>query len=304
MRLESIHTNADKYQFRESAFSERTVEAIVSEGIDPAKFDPIPIVKDGGRWVVAGDGHSRLEACRRLAADDRLPRSWRRAGAWEIPTREVRAADALRLAHSANLSRDQFKPLEEARIFKARVDEGESIESIARASHRSETHVRRTLALLDLCHDMQQAIDVGEGGINLMTAQILASGFNELKIGKDQQRDLWHRVIRDGRLNPALARRFIKLIERRMKDVPTETDMMFDLPVNAAAILSEAKAQFLALRNAKQGIAKLLEAEECGALVEIPDLSAWVKSHGAKVRDRIQARLDDEGAVLTGYSTR
>lgn len=301
MKLEDIRTDAAKYQFRQGAFSERTVESILAEGIDPAKFDPIPVIRDGRGGVVAGDGHSRLEACRRLAEQGRLPEEWRRNGSWDIPTRVVTEKSALRLAQTANLSRDQFKPLEEARIYKARVDAGESIEDIAQASHRSTGHVRRTLALLDLCLDMQQAIDTPDG-INLMTAHILAVGFRELGIGKDQQRELWHRAIRDGRINPDLARRFIRLLARRMKPSGGETGMMFDLPANVAAILAESKREFMALRDAKQGIVKLLQAEECGALVEIPDLREWVIAHGAAMRDRIQHRLDDEDAMLTGYS--
>ena len=94
MLLERISVNSSQFQYRETAFSESTVAGIVAEGIDLAKFDVIPVMMDGAQGIVAGDGHSRLEAIRRLAAAGRLPESWKCRGSdgmngWDIPVRLV-----------------------------------------------------------------------------------------------------------------------------------------------------------------------------------------------------------------------
>ena len=61
MLFSKITANHEKYQKRDTKVSSRTVEAILREGINLAKFQPIPLFPvKGGQWCVAGDGHSHL----------------------------------------------------------------------------------------------------------------------------------------------------------------------------------------------------------------------------------------------------
>lgn len=298
MLLHTIGTNRKKYQYRERAFSEQTVAGIVEEGVKPAKFDPIPVIQDGEGWVVAGDGHSRLEACRRLAEEDRLPEQWRRPDGWEIPTRQIDPDSAMDLAQTANMSRDQFAPMEEARIYADRLAAGHSIEAMARSSHRTATHVRRSLQLLDLCRDIQEAIGQPHG-INMMTAQILAVEFNRLGIGKDQQRDLWHKALKNAGLTAELAKRFMKAIARRIAKAQVTSDALFDLPANAAAIIHDARREFHAIQQARYGINKLIEANAEGVLDEIlPGLAQWLRDNANSALKMLNKRFTEDAAAL------
>lgn len=307
MLLEKIGTNVARYQLRGDPFSAKTVEGIVAEGIDLAKFDAIPIVKEAGRWVVGGDGHSRLEAIRRLAALKLLPKAWRSGDTWDIPTREVKPSEASRLAKAANLSRSQFTAIEEARIFQRRLDDGESIDAIAESSHKSTVYVSKALALCDLCQDIAQMVEhpggAEAGGIDRLTAQVLANGFKRYGITRDQQRDLWHQAMKLAGLNFQSAKRFIDTIGKQLgdrRDEPT-TGLMFDLPVNVGAILSQAKQRVGGYRKARTGVAMLMSALHDGALDHLPELVQWLRDNGDHQVDELGKKLTEDGEVLAGF---
>jgi ParB-like chromosome segregation protein Spo0J len=170
---------------------------IVAEGIDLAKFDALPVVSAGrGRWCVGGDGHSVFEALRRLARDGRLPEAWKRGKGWDVPVRMVSPEEAQRLAWTANLSRDNFSAVEEAKGFRAMVEAGMGEEEMARVVQRSDVYVRKTLALNVLCRDIRDAVGLAPdaGGIDKYMSQAMAEKFDQYRIGDQQQQELWHRV--------------------------------------------------------------------------------------------------------------
>ena len=98
MLLSKIIVDPARFQFRETPFSERSVNAILAEGFQLSN-DPIPVIPSTrGKVIVAGDGHSRLEAIRRLALDSRLPKTWKRGNECDIPVRQVSCYEARDLA--------------------------------------------------------------------------------------------------------------------------------------------------------------------------------------------------------------
>src|SRR4051812_39655150 len=133
MLFSKITANHEKYQKRDTKVSGRTVDAILREGINLAKFQPIPLFPvRGGQWCVAGDGHSRFEAiCQLVKTGKKLPKAWAKGGDWDVPHLEVTAKDAELLALTANLSRDNFTPAEEAKVFQEMLDRGMKIDEVA-----------------------------------------------------------------------------------------------------------------------------------------------------------------------------
>lgn len=277
MLLSKIIARPDRFQFRETPFSEKTVAAIVSEGIDLAKFDALPLIKAGRSYCVGGDGHSRLEAIRQLAKSNRLPKAWRRKGDWEIPARTVTEAEARTLAWTANLSRDDFSPCEEARVFQSMLDAGKTLEQVAALAHRCQVHVTRLLSLNSLCRDIRAAVgaSAAAGGIDVLTAQVLATGFARYGVELSQQQQLWHCVLKHAMLNFQSAKRFIDRIGSRLGEKSSD-GLLFAVPANAVAVIAEAKARGVAARTAKTGLSLLLSARKAGGLDDFPVLLAWL----------------------------
>ena len=321
MLLSQIAVLPDQYQFRERPFSEQTVKAIVSEGIDLAKFDPIPILRmhspdakpfgeEGPRvpgldvYVVAGDGHSRFEAIRRLALDARLPAEWSvdpENGEWDIPCRLVTESQARKLSWTANLSRDNFSPCEEAAVFQDMLDAGKSIEDIARIAHRSAPHIQRALSLNFLCRDILAAVgaSAAAGGIDVLTAQVLANGFKRFNVAPAQQQQLWHCCLKHAMLNFQSAKKFIDRIGAKLGQRHDAGDeVLFSIPANAVAVVAEAKARGSACRSARMGLSLLMKAMEAGGLESIPELSDWLQKNGDHCIAQLSERVTEDGEIL------
>lgn len=307
MLLSKIKAEPGRFQFREGEYSEETVCGIIAEGMDVSKFDPIPVIGgDGGKFIVAGDGHSRLEAIRRLEKAGRLPQCWRskqgggKVG-WDIPVRRVTSAEAKRLAWTANLNRTPFTPSEQARVFKAMVDDGLSIDEIAKIVHSNPCRVVATLKLNGLCRDIRMMIgkSAEAGGIDEATARVLAVGFERYGIAPDRQQQLWHSCLKDSTLNFQSAAAFLRLIGAKMGE-RSEERMLFEIPVNAGTVVAEAKARSSAARTAKKGLGLLLAAADAGGLDELPELKQWLVQNGERARGRLTEQLTQDAEALAG----
>jgi hypothetical protein len=304
MLLSKLTTDEKRWQLRDGKYSEKTVAGIVADGIDLARFDTIPVVRLGrDRGIVGGDGHSRLEGIRRLAKVGRLPAAWKRRRGrsvdWEIPVRFVSRDEADRLARTANLGRDNFSPCEEARVFQVMLDDGDTLDQVAARAHRPASYVTRALSLNTLCRDIRAAVagDPAAGGIDVLTAQVLANGFKRFGVDAGRQQDLWHQCLKHAMLNFQSARKFIDAIGARLSEKQTD-GVLFAIPASAAVVLQEARVRCSAARTAKTGVAMLIKALESGGLADVPDLAKWVERRGRAVLDQLAAKVTEDADVL------
>ena len=305
MLLSKINVDAKRYQFRFAPYSLKTVEGICAEGVDPAKFDPIPLIRRGGRYVVGGDGHSRYEAVRRLAKDEpaKLPKRWRRGRDVDVPHRLVDDDEAQRLAWTANMIHHTFNPCEEARVFQAMIDAGRDVGDVAKLCQRRPAHVSKLLPLNGLCRDIRDAVggDPEAGGIDFATACVLAVGFQRHEIEPQRQQEIWHGALKHAMLNFQSARKFIEAVGPKMKG---RQGALFVLPKNAAAAMEEARQEASAARSASIGVSLLLKAAERGGLKGVPDLARWIRVHGQSAYDRLRKRVTADADVVAGMLKR
>lgn len=287
VRLSDLRRNS-RWQFRQSAFSERTVQAIVEHGFDAARFDPIPVFRSesGQHWMVAGDGHSRLEAVRRLHVSGAGPEGWE-AGC--VLVRVVQRADALRLAHTANMSREPFSDVEEGRIFKARLEEGESLADIASTSHRSASYVRRRVSLTVLCGEIQA--DIGQAyGMTAELAMVLGEAVERFGIDHAQQSQLYRKVLTHGDWTTTSLKAFLATYGARLTESGGGPGFLFELPANVGAAIEDATRLAQDRRRVKRGLMWLHQSLD--GLAEFPELLALLKKQGeawiekAKVLER------------------
>lgn len=292
MNLSKIRTDPDHYQFRDTPFAETTVNAIVEEGIDPARFDPIPVIMSKGFGTVAGDGHSRLEAVKRLAELDRLPSKWKRPRGWNIPTRSVREDDALRLAYVANMTRAPFTAVEEAKIFQARLTR-ESIQEIAKSSHVTSGYVLRRLRLNKLCRTIREA--VGQSwGLDVDKACVLAEMVERYSIDDQTQQSLWLKVLSKGDWTTRSLSLFMKRIGQRLSAAtPDTTTLLFALGPNVERAVEEITCLAQDRRRARRGVQSLIQA--VNSLDDFPDLQTIIRENGQQILDRMK-ELEQEDA--------
>lgn len=299
MLLSQIKTNASVYQFRETPFSPRTVDAIVAEGINLSKFDPIPVIRSGKTGTVAGDGHSRFEAILRLAKGSRLPACWKRGHNWDIPTREVTADEARILAWTANLSRDNFSPCEEARVFQSMLDAGKEIDQIAALVHKSPAYVRKTIPLNCLCRDIRAMVGAtpDAGGLDKHIAQALAEKIQQYKIGAAQQQELWHRVLKHADLTVAFVRALIDRIGGTVAS-SSEDGMLFNIPASVTVAVEEMKDRANQLRRAERGLAWLMQCKDSGVLDQFPEMKSMLDARGESMLSQIKGQTASDANVI------
>ena len=296
MLLSHITTDPD-LQLRDNPFSETTVAAIVEEGIDLARFDPLPVIARGKTAVVGGDGHSRFEAIKQLAQAKRLPAEWKcKKGGWQIPVRVVDEADALRLSYVANMSHDPFTDCEQARIFATRMERGETLAAIARSSHVSQGYVAKRLPLNLLCVDIH--IAVGQPwGIDADKAMVLAASFERYNIGKQLQQQLWHRVISKGDWTQCSIRLLMQRIGPRLTASKTE-DMLFDLPPNVAQTVAEMTAIAKNRREAERSLRRLMRYRD-GIADLCPQLFEFLNASGDELLATLKVSQREDSDVLS-----
>jgi ParB-like chromosome segregation protein Spo0J len=303
MLLGQITVDPSRFQFRDTAYSQRTVSAIVGEGINLAKFDAIPVIRAGrNRFIVAGDGHSRYEAIRQLAGSGRLPRQWKVKGGrrgWDVPCRIVTEAEARTLSWTANLSRDDFSASEEAKVFQAMLDEVKDIEVVARLVHKSVGYIQKTLPLNCLCRDIRIMIGKPEdaGGVDKYIAQAMAERFQRYGIDIGQQQQLWHRVFK----NCSLTSRFVREVLDRIGQaaaVKGGDGVLFALPANVETIVADFKDRANQVRRAERGLGWLLGVKDCGILDDLPELKALLDRRGQSMLACVRAKVTADADLI------
>jgi ParB-like chromosome segregation protein Spo0J len=304
MLLSQLITDPNRFQFRETPFSERTVAAIVAEGIDLAKFDAIPILPAAeNEYCVAGDGHSRYEAIRRLHLTGNLPEQWvvdAQRDEWDIPCRIVTDAEARTLSWTANLSRDDFTPCEQARVFQAMLDSGMSMEQVCKASHRSASYVKQSLPLNGLCRDIRLAMNLSPdaGGIDAYLGKLLAAKFQQYGVLPAQQQELWHRIFKHASLTTRFVRELMDRIgppvAKRAKD-----GLLFELPANIEQVVTDLKDRAQLVRRAERGLSWLLGCKDSGILDDCPDLKSFLDRDGLRFLRGIQAKVAGDAEILS-----
>lgn len=309
MFLSRITTDAARFQKRSKPWSENTVESIVREGIDLAKFDPIPLLDMGdGSYCVAGDGHSRFEAIRRLAADARLPQSWAidpsdPATEWDIPHRIVTAEQARKLSRTANLSRDQFQPAEEAAVYAEMQAEGMSLEQIAAEAHRHVDTVKRTLTLNTLCQTIKDQIGkpINAGGITKDSACELAEQFSRWAIDHQCQQQLYRDLLVKMDLTPAAVRGLRGLfakVGQASRERHSQAGFFFSVPPNVDVIIAESKKRAAALARAERSVAALVALADGDVLDGVPDLKVLLSKRGESWIAQLKYEQDADGASI------
>lgn len=283
--LKSIHVHG-QYQFRESAFAQDTVDAIMAEGFVAAKFDPLPVFRLQGKWYIGGDGHSRYAALNALkAAGQFIPPT--------IPVRVVGMNDILRLAYTANMSRTPFTPCEEAAIFKRRQDAGESLDDIARTSNRTGPYVRDRLLLNLLAPTLRPLVGKAEYGMTVGTAIAFAKSCAKYNIDHGQQQALWKSVVSQGDFTPKMLEIALKGMAGAVTERSSE-GMMFEMPANVGAIasgLNDAGNQIMAACRA-------LRAVQRYAVLFSPALREGIKLFAADDVARLERLLENKYKML------
>lgn len=310
MLLNQIIANHDKYQKRDTKVSSKTVEAILKEGINLAKFQPIPLFPIGrGSWCVAGDGHSRFEAILQLLAQGKkLPKAWAKGKDWDIPHLEVTQKDAELLALTANLSRDNFTPAEEAKVFQEMLDRGMSLEEVAKHAHKGTGYVQNLLPLNFLIREIKDAIgrSPDSGGIDKHIASVMGSSFKKHDIGPQQQQEIWHKVFCKADLTANFVRKFLERIAPVMKEKQTQ-GVLFEIPPSVAGVLDDMNKRSQNLRRFQRGLAWLLQAlaESGESLVDLERVAAvmelrnFLEGAGERALEAIKNATEADAGVLS-----
>ena len=315
MLLREIFVNSEKFQKRDTPFSARTVEAIVTEGINLAKFDPLPLFRVGKQWCVGGDGHSRYEAIRRLAAEKppRLPVDWKvgvtqdkkfKGVEFNIPHREVTEALATELSWSANLSRDNFSPCEEAGAYRDALALGKSYEVIAKQAHKTVTYVKNMLPLNVLIQQIRERVGKHPdgGGIDKQIAQAMGERFVRFKITPAQQQELWLKVFCKADLTVNFVRKIIDTINPEMQKKMSQ-GALFEIPASVTGIVESMKGRADGLRQLRRGLAWLIQCNRQTPDVMIgvdilSPLKRYLDKLGAKALEAVKGMESDEAGLV------
>jgi len=301
MLLSRITVDPERFQFRAKPWSATTVEAILAEGLDVSKFDPVAVIIAGDVCTVAGDGHSRIQACRLLAAQDRLPAAWRAGGDWEIPTREVSEAEARKLSYTANLSRDDFAPMEESRVYTAMLADGMTADGIALLAHKSPTYVRRMMSLNTLAACIRERVGkpADAGGIDKSMAQTMAELFVRYKVDVAQQQEFFNEFFAHGELTPTFVRNIVRNLALQMQRSGGGSEsMLFAARPSVRQAAKEMAERAKYLERAKRGLDLLLGCGESGVLDLIPELKALLNRSGDSMLAQLQYEADADGAAV------
>jgi ParB-like chromosome segregation protein Spo0J len=244
--LDEIRVDPGRFQRRAGAFASETVEAILAEGYRPEKFDPIPVVRDGSSWIVGGDGHSRFEALRQLRAAGRPVPD-------QIPCRRVEPREAEALADTANISRTPFSALEEAEIFRRRMDAGEDLQDIARDSHRSAFYVQTRAQMADLCEGIKRQIGTG---LSVEQAVALARACAQHHLDHAAQSRLWHDVLSKGDYTVAGVGMAVRIFAAKLRQAQNQGGL-FELPVNLRCEVEEMERRQRRILKVRSALATL-----------------------------------------------
>lgn len=174
--IDSLSPNA--YQPRDY-FDDEALKSLADSIRERGIIQPIAVTKRGEQHMII--------------AGERRWRAARMAGLSEVPVivLEVTEQQALELAMIENLQRENLNPMEEARGYKALIDNfGLSQEEIAEHLGKGRPTISNALRLLKLPADIQREIEMGK--ISAGHARAILS----LELEAHQQR-LRHAILRD-----------------------------------------------------------------------------------------------------------
>lgn len=166
------HPEQPRRHFDEAALNE-LAESIAARGV----IQPI---------IVRPHGHDY-----QIVAGERRWRAAQRARLHEVPVvvREYSDSETLQIALLENIQRQDLNAIEEARAYQRLIDEfGHTQEALARAVHKSRSHIANLLRLLDLPEEVQSR--VVEGSLTMGHARAI--------IGADDPRALADQVAAQG----------------------------------------------------------------------------------------------------------
>lgn len=144
-------------------FNEEAIEELADSIKTYGLIQPITVrnIGDGYYQIIAGE--RRWRACKL-------------AGLTEVPVRIIEADDRLtaELALVENLQREDLNPIEEAKGFKALIEEyGLTQEEASKSVGKSRTAVTNSLRLLDLCPKVLSLVE--EGALTAGHAKVIVS---------------------------------------------------------------------------------------------------------------------------------
>ena len=307
MLLMRIVAEPARFQKRDTLYSEKTVGSIVKEGVRLSKFDPLPLLPDGDRFIVGGDGHSRFEAICRLRDELRLPLEWKVGTDWDVPHKIVDAEEAKHLAWTGNMARDSFSAIEEAKVFQEMLDAGMDLAEVARRTHKRESYIREALPLNGLCHDIR--IHVGRspdaGGIEVFVAKALAERFARYGIPAQQQQELWHKVLVHADVTKSFV---VKLLDNIGRDLAAKhaDGLLFEVPASAAQVMKAMKGRADNQRRIERGLAWLMQAKKeapdiLGTLC--PELKTLLDKQGDGLLSSVKQLTEVDAAVIGAFVT-
>ncbi|TCP35667.1 ParB/RepB/Spo0J family partition protein [Sphingomonas sp. BK235] len=126
-----------------------------------------------------------------IVAGERRWRAAQRARLHEVPVvvRDYSDSETLQIALLENIQRQDLNAIEEARAYQRLIDEfGHTQDALARAVHKSRSHVANLLRLLDLPEDVQSRVVEGT----------LTMGHARAMIGADDPGALADQVVAQG----------------------------------------------------------------------------------------------------------
>lgn len=304
MKLSLITSRPDLFQLREARYSTATVEGIIAEGIDLAKWSDLPIVSGNevpgaaaGTWIVAGDGHSRHAALQRLAVSGQLPAEWKSGDDWEIPCKMVSYQDTERLM-LANLCREDLTPAAEARGFQLMRDRGLTDETIATRSHKKPDYIKRMLRLNTLAECIKERIGKpgDAGGISKDCAMVLAVEFDNYGIKPQQQQEIYNKVLAHSELTPGFIRGLLKKLGPAMKS--STENALFAIPATVEGAVKTVQDKARAIKRAAAALATLMALADDGILDSCQELLNVVQKHGQAAIDQFKYEADADAAVI------
>ena len=194
-----LHTiDTGRYQPREK-IEERELKELAQSIKEKGFIQPVVVRKKEGKFeIVAGT--------RRFYAANLL-------GLKEIPAmiKELDDRETFMLAIMENLQRKDLNPLEEANAFQRLIDEFKlTLEEIGKMLGKDKSSIANTLRLLKLPSEIKEALS--KGIISRSQARTILSA------DEHRQRELFHRILKEGLSVRALERQVETLRRKKRPD--------------------------------------------------------------------------------------
>ena len=155
---------------------------------------PTPIDGKGGYKVVAGG--RRLKILQKLAAEGAI------AADHPVPCKVEKAQYAVETSLAENTVRAAMHPADEFVAMTALINNGASIEDVARRFGTSERHVKQRLRLGNLAPELLEAYRAGDINLDAVTAFTLG-------VDHDRQLAVWNQIKDQSWVSPFTVKRLL-----------------------------------------------------------------------------------------------